>query len=388
MQDVTQSQNQERETHAYPEQPLAERALRDAVVDRMKASGIGIIADTAYGQKIMDMANAFDGLRMEAKHHSESAEKRNRTLATVDKAVSFISGRPIQEVRAERKAREAKFKAETKDLYDRVLSGNFDDVTLQQLNYFLDHVTPNNEYGRRLSKRLPQEVLRRVRKGERTSEVDVLFSRICESAVPANERTRPKAKRRIEEKKKELLKAWAIATGNWHTSVADFTHNTEPIGRGKDSIVYQSDDGKSVIKVSAGKDNLKKFRPDIDAVTLFNHIFRNNPYKILGYGEIDGKFVKFLKQPFVDFADSTPLSAEERVRYMEGMGFKPMNEECTAFSNGKFVVADLQGNNIIKDKSGNIRVIDADVKLHTKDFGGKYEYPPVEDDFPSVQFRS
>jgi hypothetical protein len=362
-----------------------ERVLRDAVLDHMRDAGLDVGMDVEEGQKVLDEANG--DVRLEAKHHSESAEKRNRTLATVDKAVSFISGKPIKEVRAERKAREAKFKAETKELYDRILSGNFDDVTLQRLNYFLDHVTPNNEYGRRLSKRLPQEVVRRVRKGERTSEVDVLFSRICESSVPANERTRPEAKRRIEEKKKELLKAWAIATGNWHTSVEDFTHNTEPIGRGKDSVVYQSDDGKSVIKVSAGKDNLKKFRPDIDAVTLFNHIFRNNPYKILGYGEVDGKFVKFLKQPFVDFADSTPLSAEERVRYMEGMGFKPMNEECTAFSNGKFVVADLQGNNIVKDKSGNIRVIDADVKLHTKDFGGSYEYPAVEADIPVDKVR-
>ena len=35
----------------------AERALRDAVVDRMKASGISIIANSAYGQKIMDFAN-------------------------------------------------------------------------------------------------------------------------------------------------------------------------------------------------------------------------------------------------------------------------------------------------------------------------------------------
>ena len=360
-----------------------ERAIRDELANTMKDAGIDVSVDDEVGQKVMDAEREMDDVRMEAKHHSEEAERRNRTLSTVDNAISIVSGRPVKEVRAERKAREEKFKAETKDLYDRVLSGNFDDVTLQRINDYLDNVTPNNEFGRRISKRLPQEVVRRVRKGERASEVDVLFSRISESAVPANERTRPEAKRRIEEKKKELLKGWAIATGNWHTSVEDFTHNTEPIGSGKDSVVYQSDDGKSVIKVSAGKDNLKKFRPDIDAITLFNHVFRNSPYKILGYGEVDGKFVKFLKQPIVDFTDSTPLSAEERVRYMDNLGFKPMNEERTAFTNGTYVVADLQGNNIVRDKAGNIRVIDADVKLHTKDFGGKYQYPAVETDFPA-----
>lgn len=95
---------------------------------------------------------------------------------------------------------------------------------------------------------------------------------------------------------------------------------------------------------------------------------------------LTGKFVKFLKQPFVDFTGSKPLSTEERVAYMSDMGFKPVNKEKTAFSNGTIVVADLQGNNIVRDKSGNIRVIDADVKLHTKDFGGQYGYPSVEAD--------
>ena len=141
---------------------------------------------------------------------SKRSEMRKQTLSTIDQAVSMVTGKPTKEVRAERKEREAEYKAETKELYDAVLSGDFNDVTLQRINDYLDHVTPNNEYGRPLSKRLPPEVLRGVRKGERTSEVDVLFSRISESAVPAHERTRPEAKRRIEEKKKELLKGWAI----------------------------------------------------------------------------------------------------------------------------------------------------------------------------------
>lgn len=162
--------------------------------------------------------------------------------------------------------------------------------------------------------------------------------------------------------------------------MSDFTDAKEPLGRGKDSDVYISKDGKHVIKVSKGKENLKKFRPDIDAVSLFNYIFPESRYEVSGYGEVDGKFVKFLKQPIVDFTDSKPLSAEERIAYMDSMGFKPINKEKTAFSNGTIVVADLQGNNIVRDKAGNIRVIDADVKLHTKDFGGQYSYPPVEAD--------
>ena len=182
-------------------------------------------------------------------------------------------------------------------MYDRVLSGNFDEVTLRLINNYIANVTPRNREWRPLSKRLPQEVERGLRKGERASYVDALFSRISESAVPKNERAGAEGKRRIEEKKKELLKKWAIATGNWYTSVSDFTDAKEPLGSGKDSDVYISKDGKHVIKVSKGKDSLKKFRPDIDAVALFNHVFPNSRYEILGYGEVDGQHAAVSPRP-------------------------------------------------------------------------------------------
>ncbi len=194
---------------------------------------------------------------------------RDRALRAMDSARSVFTGRTPKEEQQLRRERERKFKEETKELYERVLAGNFDAVTLQQIYDFINRITPNNPYARPLSKRLPKRTLLKVSEGERTSRIDALFSRISESSVPANERTRPEAKRRIEEKKKELLKGWAIASGNWHTDVRDFVDDTKPIGSGKVSEVYHSRDGKSVIKVSKGKDNLKRFRPDMDNVALF-----------------------------------------------------------------------------------------------------------------------
>ena len=144
--------------------------------------------------------------------------------------------------------------------------------------------------------------------------------------------------------------------------------------------MYLGKDGKSVIKVSKGKPYGKRFRPDVDNVALFNTVFPGSRYTIEGYGEVDGKFVRFLKQPIVDFTSSTPLTEGERVAYMEKLGFKPINKENTAFSNGEIIASDLQKSNIVKDEQGNIRVIDADMKLHTKDFGGKFSYPDAETD--------
>ena len=357
----------------------AEQALLEVVNEAVKGSGIEVVTDVDEVQKVLDAANGKD-VRTEARHRSEESEERNKMWRLIDRATAMFTGKTEKEAREARRKEMQKITAERKEMYDRVLSGNFDEVTLRQIDNYIDNFSPYNNEWRPISKRLPQKALRGLRKGERASAVDVLFSRISESAVPKNERAGAEGKRRIEEKKKELLKKWAIATGNWHTSVSDFDVDETPIGKGKDSVVYQSKDGKHVIKVSKGKDGLKKFRPDIDAVTLFNYIFPESRYEILGYGEVDGKFVKFLKQPVVDFTGSKPLSAEERVAYMADMGFKPVNKEKTAFSNGSIVVADLQGNNIVRDKSGNIRVIDADVKLHTRDFGGQYSYPPVEAD--------
>ena len=357
-----------------------ERELRDNLVERMRKGGLDVVTDSEEMQRVIDTEN--ERTRNNRSKKSEAARKRDEALYAVDWSTAFVSGKSREEAAEIRRERGRKFKEETKELYGRVLSGNFDDVTLRLIDEFIDKSTPNNPYERPISKRLPTRALQKMRGGERTGSVDALFSRICESTVGKDGKTLPRAEREraIEEKKKELLKKWAVATGNWHTDVSDFSDGKEPIGSGTDSDVYLSKDGKSVIKVSKGKPYGKRFRPDVDNVALFNTVFPGSRYTIEGYGEIDGKFVRFLKQPFVDFTDSTPLTEGERVAYMEKLGFKPINKENTAFSNGEIVASDLQKSNVVRDRNGNVRVIDADMKLHTKDFGGKFSYPDAETD--------
>ena len=364
-----------------------ERELRDNLVERMRKGGLDVVTDSEEMQRVIDTEN--ERTRNKRSKKSEAARKRDEALYAVDWSTAFVSGKSREEATEIRRERGRKFKEETKELYGRVLSGNFDDVTLRLIDKFVDKSTPNNPYERPISKRLPARALQKMRGGERTGSIDALFSRISESAVGKDGKALPRAEREraIEEKKKELLKKWAIATGNWHTDIADFTDQREPIGSGTDSDVYLGKDGKSVIKVSKGKPYGKRFRPDVDNVALFNTVFPGSRYTIEGYGEIDGKFVRFLKQPIVDFTNSTPLTEGERVAYMEKLGFKPINKENTAFSNGEIIASDLQKSNIVKDKQGNVRVIDADMKLHTKDVGGNYSYPDVETDTTGLAER-
>lgn len=79
------------------------------------------------------------------------------------------------------------------------------DVTLQQINDYINDVTPNNPYGRRLSQRLPQRVGRAVERKKGIAAVDALLSRASESAIRPNERTRAEGRRKIEEGKKKGL---------------------------------------------------------------------------------------------------------------------------------------------------------------------------------------
>lgn len=328
----------------------------------------------------MSMASE-EGLRYRSKG-SARRQERNRINNNYENAVSLLFGIDKKKVREERIAREKKRREDAKEIYDSVLSGDFNDVTLQKINDYIDDATPQNPFGRRISQRLPQKLERGLHEGARTNAVDALFSRISESAVPANERVSEAGRRKAEERKKELLKGWAIATGNWHTDLSAFVDDTTPIGEGTDSKVYLAKDGAHVIKASKGKPYGKRFRPDMDNIALFNRVFYNSRYEIVGYGEIDGEFVRILKQPIVDFTGTTPLTPDERVEYMKGLKFEPINDSKTAFSNGEIVISDLQKSNIIKDAAGNVRVIDADAKLHTKDVGGNYTYPPVEADLP------
>ena len=218
-----------------------------------------------------------------------SAEKK-RINSNIDKTIAFVSGISVKEAREQRLAREQERKQEAAELYARVLNSQFDDITLRLIDKYIDDGTPKNPYGRRISQRLPQEVERGLYEGARTNIVDALLSRICEGAVPKTRRNSPSERRRIVDAKNEALKGWAIASGNWHTNLSDFTNDEKPFASGTDSDVFLSKDGDYAIKASKGKSSANKFAPDRDNIPLYNYIFPSTAYDILGYGEIDGKF--------------------------------------------------------------------------------------------------
>lgn len=178
-----------------------ERVLLDAVVGRLLDSGMEVITDVEEGQRVLDMANGE--ARLEAKRVSQ----RKAWVNSYVNAMSVATGRDKKAIRAELMQKIEEARREAKELYAKVLAGNFDAVTLQQINDYIDNATNRNRFYRPLSQRLPEGALLSLPKGGRTGSVDALFSRICESAVGKNGRVSAEGRRRVEEKKKNSSKS-------------------------------------------------------------------------------------------------------------------------------------------------------------------------------------
>lgn len=127
-----------------------------------------------------------------------------------------LQKKDVQYHAQERKLREKQRRELTKELYDKILQCQFDEVTLQKIYDYVRTATPQNPYGRRISQRLPQRVERSLHARQRKDGVDALISRASEGAVPPFDRKSAEGKRRIEEAKKEITRAYAKATGCWY----------------------------------------------------------------------------------------------------------------------------------------------------------------------------
>ena len=119
--------------------------------------------------------------------------------------VSRLTGGEMPERRVECKL--------TKKSYCIILLGDFNNVNLQKISDYINDVTPNNPYGRRLSERLPQRVERTLYDRAKENAIDALYGRAAESAVSPHERVSATGRRAIEKRKKEALEQWAKATG-------------------------------------------------------------------------------------------------------------------------------------------------------------------------------
>ena len=97
----------------------------------------------------------------------------------------------------------------------------------------------------------------------------------------------------------------------------------------------------------------------LDRVMLHNNLFYDTAYTFHAFTGFEGRTIMpVLQQRLVK--DSVPATAIEIETYMAAIGFTKQNDEGK-YANGEFIVWDLVSRNVLRDKDGDIYVIDAEI---------------------------
>ena len=101
----------------------------------------------------------------------------------------------------------------------------------------------------------------------------------------------------------------------------------------------------------------------LDKITLHNTIFPETFYYFIGFAGYNGRSVMpILRQDLIK--EAVPATSIEIDTYMSAIGFTK-NQNDGKFYNDSFVVWDVVPRNVLKDKDGDIFVIDAEISLKT-----------------------
>jgi len=126
------------------------------------------------------------------------------------------------------------------------------------------------------------------------------------------------------------------------------------IGSGCEARVYEDEDPakiRKVINYSVSCDSPSVFFDE--RVVLYNLLFPETAYELLGFARWYGDFCFVVKQSFIE---GVRLEMEEIQGEMTKRGFMSYGYK---YVYDRFVVEDLHQGNVLKDKRGNLFVIDA-----------------------------
>ena len=99
----------------------------------------------------------------------------------------------------------------------------------------------------------------------------------------------------------------------------------------------------------------------LDRVMWHNNLFYDTAYSLYGFTGFDGRTIMpILQQRLVK--NAVPASPIEIETYMAAIGFVKKNNEGR-YANSEYEVWDLVPRNVLKDKDGDIFIIDAEIAL-------------------------
>ncbi|GAB6121094.1 MuF-C-terminal domain-containing protein [Dysgonomonas termitidis] len=176
---------------------------------------------------------------------------------------------------------------------------------------------------------------------------------------------RPQSGKSEQEKS---LKEYAEQEGIWMDEKEIASNAAKKMPSGKEADVYLNKDGKTVTKVvnySKYSDTPADFLNN--RILLFNQLFKDTPYKIVGFTENDKGFSFVVEQPYIKGkslnSQVTSIKSltdqQKRVEnYMkDNFGMNPSGLD--AFSNGEVTIEDIHLKNVMEGEDGNLYIIDA-----------------------------
>ena len=99
----------------------------------------------------------------------------------------------------------------------------------------------------------------------------------------------------------------------------------------------------------------------LDRIMWHNNLFYDTAYSLYGFTGFDGRTIMpVLQQRLVK--DAIPATSIEIETYMAALGFVKKDNDGR-YANGEYEVWDLVPRNVLKDKDGDIFIIDAEITL-------------------------
>lgn len=136
----------------------------------------------------------------------------------------------------------------------------------------------------------------------------------------------------------------------------------DKIAEGGEAMVY--DHGATLVK-SIGLDYFVEPILALDRISLHNAYFPETHFIVLGFGRnVDGDFRIIVEQPFIK---GERMTDSDIAFYMKNMGFKLYNSRNWTFATPDIYLSDMHDENVIRSSSGNIFVVDCDIRINTAD---------------------
>lgn len=134
----------------------------------------------------------------------------------------------------------------------------------------------------------------------------------------------------------------------------------EQIAEGGEANVY--DHGATLVK-TIGLDYFIQPILALDRISLHNTYFPETLLTVLGFGRNkDGEFKIIVEQPFIE---GEHVSDAEIAEFMSLIGFTLRNPKNWTYSTPNIYLSDMHDENVIRSKSGNLFVIDCDIRINT-----------------------